>query len=637
MTEPTILAHALDDLATPYRSHTCGALRADDAGAAARLAGWVHRRRDHGHLIFLDLRDRYGLTQVVVDAREAPEAHAVATGARPEDVLSVAGTVARRLAGTENARLATGEIELRASELTVLARAETPPFYINAPDAPVDESLRLRYRYLDLRREPLRDRLLLRAALVRAIRDAHHRAGFVEIETPILIKSTPEGARDFIVPSRLQPGTVYALPQSPQQLKQLLMVAGMDRYFQIARCFRDEDLRGDRQPEFTQLDLEMSFVAEATVMDFVEAMIVEVSRSVVPERPILEVPFPRFTYPEALERFGSDKPDLRFGMELVDLAAALGPVPSGFRVFDETLAAGGRVKGIVAPGLGDASRSRIDELTAFARRHGARGLVHVAVAADGSAHSPVGKFLGEERLAALVAAAGAAPGDLLLVVADRSEIVADVLGRLRQQLGLDLELADPNVLAYCWVHRFPMYQWDRDNGRWDATHNPFSGVVPEDEPLLVTASGDPYRPSIDDPAGRARAMQYDVALNGWELGGGSVRIHRRDLLERSFALQGYALEKMHELFGGMLEAFDFGAPPHGGIALGIDRWAALLAFQTNIREVMAFPKTQSGSDLMLGAPSVPDAGQYAELGLRHLGVEQALRALREERATGDRG
>jgi aspartyl-tRNA synthetase len=629
MTDATVLSHALDSLATPYRTDTCADLRASDAGREARLAGWVHRRRDHGHLIFLDLRDRYGITQVVVDAHQAPEAHAVATRARAEFVISVAGAVARRLPGMENPKLATGEVELRASALEILSEAKTPPFYINEPDAPIDEAVRLRYRYLDIRREPMRDRLLLRSALVRAIRDAHHRAGFVEIETPILIKSTPEGARDFIVPSRLQPGAVYALPQSPQQLKQLLMVAGMDRYFQIARCFRDEDLRGDRQPEFTQLDLEMSFVREQTVMDFVEAMAIEVSRAVAPERPIQDVPFRRFTFEEALKRFGSDKPDLRFGMELVDLAPALvgsdeGVAPTasatGFRVFDQVLTEGGRIKGIVAPGMAGASHREIDDLAAFARRYGAKGLIHVSVDATGSAHSPVGKFLGEERLRALVDAASAAPGDLLLVVADRPEVTADVLGRLRRELGERLGLADPHVLAYCWVHRFPMYQWDAENRRWDAAHNPFSGVVPEDEPLLVTTSGDPYRPSPDDPAGHARAMQYDIALNGWELGGGSVRIHRRELLERSFALQGYSQARMHGLFGGILEAFDFGAPPHGGIALGIDRWVALLADQTNIREVMAFPKTSSGIDLMLDAPSAPDPGQYAELGLQYVGL-----------------
>jgi aspartyl-tRNA synthetase len=624
MSESRETLPAAFSLATPYRDVTCGELRSDDAGRTVRMAGWVHRRRDHGHLIFLDLRDRYGITQVVVDAQESPAAHQVANRVRNEFVVGIEGSVAHRVAGKENDELPTGEIELRGEKVEILNEAQTPPFYVNEPDAPIEETLRLRYRYLDIRRRPFLDRLLLRSTLVRAIRDAHHAAGFVEVETPILIKSTPEGARDFVVPSRLQPGTVYALPQSPQQLKQLLMVAGMDRYFQIARCFRDEDLRGDRQLEFTQLDLEMSFVDEGRVMDFVEAMIIEVSRATVPDRPIQQVPFPRFTYEEALERFGSDKPDLRFAMELVDLAPALGEGSSGFRVFDEALATGGRVKGIVAPGMGDASRSQIDELTELARRYGARGLAHVSVAADGTAHSPITKFLGEERTAAIAAAAQATPGDLVLIVADAShELVADVLGRLRQELGLRLNLADPDVLAYCWVYRFPMYHWDADRGRWDATHNPFSGVVPEDEVLLTTVSGDAYKPSHEDPAGRARAMQYDVALNGWELGGGSVRIHKRELLERSFALQGYSLQQMHERFGGMLEAFDFGAPPHGGIALGIDRWAALLSYQTNIREVMAFPKTQSGTDLMLEAPSQPDPEQYAELGLRYVGVEPA--------------
>jgi aspartyl-tRNA synthetase len=627
MSEPSRSSTTPDaafSLATPYRDVTCGELRAGDAGREVRIAGWVHRRRDYGGLIFIDLRDRYGLTQIVVNEAEAHGATEVANRVRNEFVIEVQGTVAQRLAGTENSKLETGDVEVQAGAITILNEAETPPFYINEPDAPVDETLRLRYRYLDIRRRPMLERLLLRSDLVTAIRDAHRRAGFVEIETPILLKSTPEGARDFIVPSRLQPGSVYALPQSPQQLKQLLMVAGMDRYFQIARCFRDEDLRGDRQPEFTQLDLEMSFVTEQRVMDFVEAMIVEVSRAVVPDRPIQQLPFPRIDYHDAIERYGSDKPDLRFGMELVDVGASLGVGGTGFRVFDEALEAGGRVKAIAAPGMAEASRSQIDDLVAFARRYGAKGLAHVSVAADGTAHSPIAKFLGEERIAAIVDAAAGKPGDLILIVADVDhEHVADVLGRLRQELGLRLGLADQNVLAYCWVYHFPMYQWDSERGRWDATHNPFSGVVPEDEKLLVTESGDPYKPSRNDPAGKARAMQYDIALNGWELGGGSVRIHKRELLERSFALQGYSLEKMHALFGGILEAFDYGAPPHGGIAMGIDRWSALFAHQTNIREVMAFPKTQSGADLMMGAPSEPEAEQYSELGLRFVGLEPA--------------
>jgi aspartyl-tRNA synthetase len=631
MSEPTqrsISAQAAFGPATPYRDVTCGELRANDVGREIRIAGWVHRRREHGGLTFIDVRDRYGLTQVVVNEAEAPQAAGTAAKVRNEFVVEVHGRVHHRLPGTTNSKLPTGEIEVLASHIRILSDSQTPPFYINEPDAPVDESLRLHYRYLDIRRKPMLDRMLLRSELVKAVREAHYKAGFVEVETPILIKSTPEGARDFIVPSRLQPGSVYALPQSPQQLKQLLMVAGIDRYFQIARCFRDEDLRGDRQPEFTQLDLEMSFVDEQRIMDFVEAMVVEVTQAVVPDRPIQEVPFPRIDFHDAMERYGSDKPDLRFGMELVDLAPALlaapgfSGQPSGFRVFDEALAVGGRVKAVVAPGMGEVSRHQIDELTAFVRRYGGKGLAHVSVAADGSTHSPISKFLGDDRIAAIARATGAKPGDLVLIVADADgEVVADVLGRLRQELGLRLGLADPNVLAYCWVYHFPMYHWDVELNRWDATHNPFSGVLPEDEKLLVTASGDPYKPSRDDPAGKARAMQYDIALNGWELGGGSVRIHKRDLLERSFALQGYSYEQMHERFGGMLEAFDFGAPPHGGIAMGIDRWTALFSYQTNIREVMAFPKTQSGADLMLGAPSEPDEAQYAELGLKYVGLE----------------
>jgi len=615
---------ATASVATPYRTHTCGQLRATDAGASARLAGWVHRRRDHGHLVFLDLRDRYGITQVVVNEDEAPRAHKVASRTRPEFVVTAEGTVAARLPGTENDRLATGAIELRTTDLQILSESKTPPFYINEPDAPIDESLRLKYRYLDLRREPMQQRLLLRGRLVQAIREVHHAHAFVEVETPDLIKSTPEGARDFIVPSRLQPGSVYALPQSPQQLKQLLMVAGMDRYFQIARCFRDEDLRGDRQPEFTQLDLEMSFVDEAAVMAFVEQMAIEVSAAAVPDRPLQAAPFPRFTYAEAMERFGTDKPDVRFGMELIDLGPALersgGSAASGFRVFDDALAAGGRVMAVVAPRMADATRSRIDELVDQARRFGAKGLAHVAVNSSGTPSSPIAKFLGEESIGAIASVSGAEAGDLVLMVADTPPIALDVLGHLRTELATRLQLADPNVLAYCWVHRFPMYQWDAELGRWDATHNPFSGVLPEDEPLLATLSGDSMRPSPDDPAGRARAMQYDLVLNGWELGGGSVRIHRRDLLEQSFALQGHSLEAMQEKFGALMRAFEYGAPPHGGIAIGIDRWAALLAHQDNIREVMAFPKTQSGSDLMLEAPSPPDPGQWAELGLRFVGA-----------------
>lgn len=605
-------------LTTGLRSDVCGALRPSDVGRRVRLAGWIHRRRDHGSLVFIDLRDRYGIVQVVVDAAVAPEAHAALTDARSEWVIAVEGTVAARRAGTENEKLATGGIEVAGESVTVLSQAKTPPFYINDTDAPVDESLRLKYRYLDLRREPLRDRILLRSAMVQAIREVHHEHGFVEVETPILIKSTPEGARDFIVPSRLQQGSVYALPQSPQQMKQLLMVAGFDRYFQIARCFRDEDLRGDRQPEFTQLDIEMSFVDEASVRAYVEAMVIEVTKRIRPDRPIQQLPLPTFTYEEAIERYGSDKPDIRFAMELIDLGAAL-PESTGFKVFDETRLSGGRIRAIRVTGRGGVTRSDVDDLTERAKRYGANGLVWIALQPDGEVRSPIAKFLSPEATTALWSATGGkathADGDLLLIVAGPKILSAEVLGRLRVEVAIELGLADPDVLAFCWVHRFPMYQWEAESGRWDATHNPFSAPVPEHLNLLATTSSDLAKRSEGDPAAGALAQQYDIVLNGWELGGGSIRIHDRALLERSFALMGHSLEDARAKFGALLDAFEYGAPPHGGIAIGVERWAALLAGQINIREVMAFPKTQSGSDLMLEAPSEPDAKQWAELGL----------------------
>ncbi len=512
------------------------------------------------------------------------------------------GVVRARPEGTANADLATGEIELAVDRFEVLNPSKVPPFYINEEQPGLDESLRLKHRYLDLRRPPMQERMLLRSRLASAIRHALEDEGFVDIETPTLIRSTPEGARDFVVPSRLRPGEFYALPQSPQQLKQLLMVAGYDRYYQLAHAYRDEDMRGDRQPEHTQVDIEMSFVTEEDVISTVERVVTRVAREVLPQRPLLAEPFPRLTYAEAMSRYGSDKPDIRFDMELVDLADAVRDVD--FRVFSEPLAAGGAVFGIVAPGCADYSRKQLDELTDLAKRHGAKGLVHLGVQADGSLHGPAAKFL-EGHETGLLAATGASAGDLVLIVADADRIAAaEALGHVRLEMGDRLGLRDASVLGYVWVHRFPMYTWDAEGDRWDATHNPFSAPVPEDIPLL------------DSDPGNARAQQYDLALNGWEAGGGSVRIHQRELLEKSFALMGHTVEGMRDQFGALLDALEYGAPPHGGIAIGLDRWAALYADVDNIREVMAFPKTQSGTDLMMDAPSPIAPQQLDELHLR---------------------
>ncbi|MCA1572154.1 MAG: aspartate--tRNA ligase [Chloroflexi bacterium] len=532
-------------MSSGFRTHTCGELRAEHVGERVTLAGWVHRRRDHGHLAFIDLRDRHGITQVVTNAEDAAAAHAAAEPARNEWVVQVDGVVRARPEGTTNAELATGDIELAVDRFTVLNPSKVPPFYINEEQPGLDEPLRLKHRYLDLRRPPMQARMLMRSRLASTIRRALEDDGFVEIETPTLIRSTPEGARDFVVPSRLRPGEFYALPQSPQILKQLLMVAGYDRYFQLAHAYRDEDMRGDRQPEHTQVDIEMSFVTEEDVISTVERMVRRVAKEVLPERPILTEPFPRLTYADAMDRYGSDKPDVRFGLELVDLTEAVREVD--FRVFSEPIAAGGAVFGITAPGCGDDTRKQLDELIDLAKRHGAKGLVHLSVQADG---------------------------------------------------------ALPGVLSYVWVHRFPMFTWDADGQRWDATHNPFSAPAPEDLDRLES-----------DP-GNVRAQQYDLALNGWESGGGSIRIHQRELLERSFALMGHTVDSMRDQFGALLDALEYGAPPHGGIAIGLDRWAALYAEVDNIREVMAFPKTQSGTDLMLDAPSPITPQQLEELQLR---------------------
>ena len=589
-------------MSTGFRTHTCGELRATDVGERVMLAGWVHRRRDHGHLAFIDLRDRHGITQVVTNAEDAADAHAAAEPVRNEWVVQVEGVVRARPAGTTKADLATGEIEIAVDRFSVLNSSKVPPFYINEEQPGLDESLRLKHRYLDLRRPSMQARMLMRSRLASAIRRALEDDGFVEIETPTLIRSTPEGARDFVVPSRLRPGEFYALPQSPQILKQLLMVAGYDRYFQLAHAYRDEDMRGDRQPEHTQVDIEMSFVTEEDVLSTVERVVTRVAGDVLPNQPILTEPFPRLTYAEAMDRYGSDKPDIRFGMELADLTDAVREID--FQVFSEPIAAGGAVFGIVAAGCGDYSRKQLDELIDLAKRHGAKGLVHLSVQSDGSLHGPAAKFVAGQE-GSLVSATGASAGDLVLIVADADRVAAsEALGHVRLEMGNRLGLRDPSVLAYVWVNRFPMYTWDADGDRWDATHNPFSAPAPEDLDRLES-----------DP-GSVRAQQYDLALNGWESGGGSIRIHQRELLEKSFALMGHTVDGMRDQFGALLDALEYGAPPHGGIAIGLDRWAALYAEVDNIREVMAFPKTQSGADLMLDAPSPIAPEQLEELRLR---------------------
>ncbi|ABU59825.1 aspartate--tRNA ligase [Roseiflexus castenholzii] len=581
-----------------YRSHTCGELRVEHAGQEVLLAGWVHRRRDHGPLIFIDLRDRYGLTQVVFDSAAAPTAHAVATDARIEYVLQVRGRVVQRPEEAYNPDLATGMIEVHATEATILNPAKNPPLYINK-EGGEDETIRLKYRYLDLRRERMQRNIILRHRIVKFIRDFLDREGFVEIETPILIKSTPEGARDYLVPSRLHPGKFYALPQSPQQLKQLLMVAGFDRYFQIARCFRDEDQRADRQPEFTQLDMEMSFVDQDDVLDIIERLFTALCREITPHKRLL-TPFPRLTFAEAMERFGSDKPDLRYGLELVNLGETV--ATSSFGVLRAALDNGGQVKGLRVPGAGHYSRKQIDEVVDLARQAGAKGLLWAIVPEmGGEVRSSFGKQVSPDEMTAIIRRMEGAPGDLLLIVADTPKIVAQTLDRLRREFGARLNLADPNTLAWAWVLDFPLVEWNDEEQRWDAVHHPFT--APKDEDLHL----------MDSDPGKVRAKAYDLILNGYEAGGGSIRIHQRDVQQRLFDLLGIDRETAMRQFGHMLEAFEYGAPPHGGIAPGIDRICMILADEVTIREVMAFPKTQQAVDLMTNAPSPVDERQLREL------------------------
>jgi aspartyl-tRNA synthetase len=582
------------------KTRDCGTLRLADAGQPVTLAGWVHRRRDHGALVFLDLRDRSGLVQVTCDAVRSPEAHAALSATRNEYVVQIRGLVHARPDGLANHYLPTGEIEVVAEEARILNEARTPPFYINE-DVEVDEALRLKYRYLDLRREPMQRNLILRHRAVKLMRDYLDARGFVEIETPMLIKTTPEGARDYVVPSRVNPGRFYALPQSPQQLKQLLMVAGYERYFQIARCLRDEDLRADRQPEFTQLDLEMSFVDRDDIMSLIGSLYETLVESL-GSKPILAKPFPVLTYGDAVERFGSDKPDLRFGMELVDLSDRV--TGSEFKVFADALVAGGQVKAVVAQGCAGFSRKQVDDLTEIARRFGARGLVTLARLEDGAIKSSAAKHLSDPEIDEILDRAAAKAGDLVLIVADANRsVVARSLGELRLALGQQLGLVRQDVHALCWVVDFPLLEWNAEEQRWTAVHHPFTSAMDEDWAYLEA-----------DP-GRVRAKAYDLVMDGWEVGGGSIRIHRRDQQQAMFRALGIGPEEADEKFGHLLEAFEYGAPPHGGIATGIDRTVAILAGASSIREVIAFPKTASATDLMFRSPSEISAAQLRELHL----------------------
>jgi aspartyl-tRNA synthetase len=576
-----------------YRDTWCGELTAARAGTAARVAGWVHRRRDHGGLIFIDLRDRSGIVQLVFHPETTPEAHQSAHGLRSEDVISVAGQVAKRDPENVNPNLRTGEIEVAVAEIEVLADSDTPPFPLDEGES-VDEALRLRHRALDLRREPMQEALALRHRVAATMREVLNERDFLEIETPDLTRSTPEGARDYLVPARIQPGSFYALPQSPQLFKQLLMVAGFERYYQIARCFRDEDSRADRQPEFTQLDVEMAFVHEDDVIECTEAVM-----GAVFERESFAVaapPWARMTFAEAVSRYGSDRPDTRFGLELQDL----GEVLSGteFKVFADVLASGGVVRGINA-GPRDLARKDLDALTELAKQHGAKGLVWAFIQEQDGWRSPIAKFLRPEEITALTSRLEGQPGDLLLIVADEVTTAGQALGALRLEIAHRFDLMDPARHDILWVVEFPAFFWDAEGNRWDAAHHPFTAP----------------KGSFEDP-GALLSRSYDLVLDGSEVGGGSIRIHQREVQQQVFELLGIGSDVAQARFGFLLDALRYGAPPHGGIALGLDRLVAAIAGRDSIREVIAFPKAASGVDPLTGAPAPVDPAQLRELGLR---------------------
>jgi aspartyl-tRNA synthetase len=587
-----------DKLGSWKRSHRCGELTAEQIGQDVCVMGWVQRRRDHGGLIFIDLRDREGIVQLALDPDRDLASHQKAEQVRNEFVVAARGKVSPRPEGTVNPKMKTGEVEIEITEMLILNRSETPPFMIDE-FTEVAENIRLKYRYLDLRRPALQKNLLMRHQVAKTVRNFLDGQGFIEIETPVLTKSTPEGARDYLVPSRVNTGNFYALPQSPQLFKQLLMVSGFDRYFQIVKCFRDEDLRADRQPEFTQIDCELSYVNHDDVMAIMEGLIAEVFKAALDVE--ISLPMPRLTYAEALDRFGVDNPDLRFDMELIDITKQV--AGSQFKVFSSVAANGGLVKAINAKGCSTFSRKELDDLTEFAKIYGAKGLAWVKVTEDGW-QSPIAKFFNEEELAELNKALGAEVGDLLMFMADTPAIANEALGRLRGHLGLKLGLAQKDNFKFVWITEFPLLEWDAEEKRHVAVHHPFTAPLEEDFALL------------DSDPGKARAQAYDLVLNGSEIGGGSIRIHDQAIQSRMFELLGIDEEEAQEKFGFLLDALNFGAPPHGGIAFGLDRIMMILTASDSIRDVIAFPKTQKATCLLSEAPNSVAEKQLQELGIR---------------------